>query len=197
MKKLLHFAFFIGLIIATGCSLQDENPQIIDSANNFKFQAKADMVVLGKKLNNPFAVENMRTAYQNLKASGTKTLDVDIKTNFLYVKFLPKNINEYDLLTLDSTLELFDYPLDYELKEGGTYYHDPQINAKDITWQYCAVPVDYKFPNIYHETIAELFIPSNEVNERPNEKTSFNNNLFNTYENPTEGNLNELFSNWN
>lgn len=62
------------------------------------------------------------------------------------------------MLTRDTTLHIYDYPLDVEIKRGGTHYHDPSIPQNQITWQYTVVPVDYTFPNIQHQKLADLFL---------------------------------------
>ncbi len=118
---------------------------------------------MGKKLDNPYTVENMKKAYIELKReyaekSGSGE-EIDIRTTHLYIRFLPANLDEYNVLAEDSTLELFEYPLDYDIEQGGTEYHDPELAENQITWQYCAVPVNFKFPQIEHELIEELYLP--------------------------------------
>jgi hypothetical protein len=86
-----------------------------------------EIIVLGNKLENPYSVENMKRAYESLKSSGilkSATTDTfDIETNTLYIRFLPKDSADLRLLWADTTIELFDYPMDYEITEEGFYYH--------------------------------------------------------------------------
>jgi len=121
------------------------------------------MIQLGEKLNNPYTVENMRKAYQNItKHSQLKSSDIteaDIEVTHFYVRFLPKSERELGILHHDTLLELFDYPLDYEMHEGGTYYHDPNIPDTAITWQYTVVEKEFVFPVLEYEVLAELFLP--------------------------------------
>ena len=45
----------------------------------------------------------------------------------------------------------YDFPLDYEIINLGTYYHDPSLPVDAITWQYCVVPVGYVLPPVQSE----------------------------------------------
>lgn len=118
------------------------------------------MTKLGKQLENPYSVENMLRAYENLKESGEITEELEITASHLYLKFKPKDEKEFGLLKSDTTLELYAYPLDYEILEGGNFYHDPSLPITQPTYQYCAVSVDKILPtSIEYEILAELFIP--------------------------------------
>ena len=56
-------------------------------------------------------------------------------------------------------LELFDYPLDYDIVVEGNYYHDPSIPDDQITWQYTCVRPNFEFPDIDFEVLERCFIP--------------------------------------
>lgn len=162
MKKLkLNIAVFLALLIAiSGCQKDDIVTEPITETEESQFQE--GMIQLGKKLENPYTVENMRKAYQNLSDNQLKSANVNesyIDVTHLYVRFLPKNFEELEVLKQDTTLTLFDFPLDYEIEEGGTYYHDPELPDTTITWQYCAVEKVFSFPNVQYEVLAELFLP--------------------------------------
>lgn len=122
------------------------------------------MIKLGQKLENPYSVDNMRKAYDNLKKQGLLKSSYEIKATHIYFRFLPESDEELDrfeneLITLlgsEERLEdmedefafaFFDYPLDYEIEEGGTYYYDPLLPPGGITWQYAAVPVEIPLEN--------------------------------------------------
>lgn len=101
----------------------------------------------------------MPKAYANLSANSRMASgDFEITTTHYYIRFLPSDTVEVDLLTDDSALDLYDYPLDYEIAQGGDYYHDPDLPADQVTWQYTVVPVDYQFPNVQYEIIDDLFM---------------------------------------
>jgi len=135
------------------------------------------MTKLGKKLENPYSVANMKKAFDNLqKHKGrAKTMGgiSEVTTTHLYIKFKPKTEEELDILKSDTTLILYDYPLDYRIEEGGSYYHDPEVPADQPTYQYCAVGVDKQLPSgVEYEVLEELFIPDEDKIEDDEEENA-------------------------
>ena len=116
------------------------------------------MMKLGEKLKNPYTVKNMKKAKKNLQSSGIDS-DLEITTTHLYIRFIPKTQKDLDTLKADTSLFLFDHPLDYEIEEEGHYYHDPAIPEYEPTYMYTAVEVDYNLPPVAYEILAELFLP--------------------------------------
>lgn len=119
---------------------------------------KHEMIVLGKKLDNPYNTENMKKAVD--LAYPTKSSRVEVSTTNLYVRFLPNDEAEYKLLE-DLGVEFLDHPLDFEILVEGDYYHDPSIAEDNYTWQYAVVSKDFDFPNIRYEILQECFLPEN------------------------------------
>ena len=158
-------------------SCSDNEPNSED--DTISKEQKGVATQLGRKLENPYSVKNMKKALENLKKSklGAKiaTEDLEIITTHLYVKFIPKTEQEMDNLMIDSSLVLYDYPLDTEILINGDYYRDPLTPADQPTPQYCAVKVDdvladntavfnaFGLVTEMHEvqttTLEELFIP--------------------------------------
>jgi hypothetical protein len=115
---------------------------------------------LGNQLQNPYSVESMTRAYDHLKDSlGSSFPTMTIELTHYYVKFSPNSQLELEELKSDTTIELFDFPLDYEVLEDGLYYHDPSLPDSAVTYQYAVVSANYTFPNIQNEILAELYIP--------------------------------------
>lgn len=120
---------------------------------------------LGKKLENPYSVKNMKRALDSVKAKMTisktakSTSDFDIETSHLYVKIEPKTKEEETLLKKDTAQILFEYPLDYEFPDEIS----ESIGVKDtasVGTYYVSVPKDHVFPdNIKTEVLEELYIP--------------------------------------
>lgn len=129
---------------------------------NEKIFGEGKALVLGEKLINPFAIDNMQRAYQNLQENDSVSLLFlgKLQPTHWYVRFLPKNFEEYDRLVSDTTLTLSDYPLDYEIAEAGDFYHDPSL-AEDVpTYQYGKVPVNYTSSHeVAYEILDELYLP--------------------------------------
>ena len=145
-------------------------------------------IKLGKKLENPYSVTNMKKAFKSLKAKSTlattsanastlsNDVEIAIKPTHLYVKFIPKNDEELSILERDSTLILYSYPLDYEIIEGDGDYRDPNVPEGQPTYQYCAVKVDKKLPTeVESEILEELFIPDEDkIEEDVTQNTTSN-----------------------
>ena len=122
-----------------------------------------DKIVLGDRLENPYTTENMTKALQSLYP--TKADRVDVKATHLYVRFLPRTEQEYDILnSLD--LAMTDHPLDYDIVVEGDWYHDPAVPEGEVTWQYAVVPPDFEFPDIRYEIIDECYISENDAATR-------------------------------
>jgi hypothetical protein len=153
-------AILIGLlIVVVSCQKNEES---LKTSRYLTDKEMEGMIKLGKKLDNPYSVENMQKAWKNLQAtnSNARTSDVEITTTHYYLRFKPKNEEELSLLKLDTTLIIYDYPLDYEITELGNFYHDPSIPIDQPTYKYCAVTIDKQLPlGVEYELLAYLFIP--------------------------------------
>lgn len=145
-------------------NLQNSNSAtVVDNINR-----PTQPIILGNQLNNPFSVENMQIALDSLLANkeslnGSMRApsvfnEFEISATDLYIRYLPKDSVEYRTLMNDTSLTLFDFPLDYELKQVGEYYKDPTVTG-DYTWLYTRVPVGYTpHAGIEYEVLEELFI---------------------------------------
>lgn len=144
-------------------------------------------MVLGKKLQNPYTVENMTAAYNNLKKLDNTIAKIEIKANYLYLRFLPKTDEEYDLLDKDDNLDLYIYPLDYEISKNGNKFKDPSTSGNKFTWYYTVVPIDYALPKqIKAEILSKLYLPRGNGNSKSPEKIQkqvFDNSFIDELEN--------------
>ena len=120
-----------------------------------------ELVILGEKLVNPFTVENMQAAYNILKAGAQEIGTVNIsKPTHKYIKFMPQDSVQLELIEADTTLDLYSYPLDYEILSEGTDYIDPELPEGQPQYRYAAVPWNYTIPkNVNFQLLAELYIP--------------------------------------
>jgi hypothetical protein len=197
MKKQFLIASFVFLLIAIfSCkeSIITENSTVTpvqsveNRSNNRESAEKPDEeMVLGKQLQNPYTVENMKTAYNNLKKLDNTIAKIDIKANYLYLKFLPKTDEEYDILDKDDNLDLYSYPLDYEISKNGNKFKDPTTYGNKFTWYYAVVPIDYALPKqIKTEVLSKLYLPRGNGNAKSPEKIQkqvFDNSLIDELEN--------------
>ncbi len=120
-------------------------------------------VKLGRKLENPYSVANMQKAFEQLSPqTRSQAADLEIKATHLYVKFCPKTEEELDFLKSNTCLELYSYPLDYEIldkSENHYYVNHTEKDGKPCDY-YAAVKVNKALPsNIEYEILEELFIP--------------------------------------
>ena len=118
------------------------------------------MIELGEKLEDPYAVENIRAAVASLYP--TRAGEIVISPTDLYVRFLPATDEQYACL-VELGLKLTDHPVDYRIVREGDYYHDPEVDEEAITWQYAVVAKDFKFPEgIRYEVLDECYISEND-----------------------------------
>ena len=103
----------------------------------------SDMLVLGDKLNNPYSVKNISSAFKSLYPD----IDVNeyVKPTDIYMRFLPEDDTQMKMLE-ELGLELVDHPLDYEIVKEGDYSNDPDVSEDRITWQYSTVPLGVNLP---------------------------------------------------
>ncbi|MFN4286564.1 MAG: hypothetical protein ACK4E8_11460 [Lacibacter sp.] len=82
----------------------------------------------------------------------------------LYVRFSPLNEAQLALLEDSLDLDLYDYPLDYEVITDGDYYPQPGKAAEDMPDFYTTVPVSFAFPaGVPYTILEELHFPHNDV----------------------------------
>jgi len=163
MRKTFFGLFFL-ISLITSCRKIDTESKILpnkESNSNENLSYREGPIVLGEQKQNPYTIENMQAAVNSLAERGVTSLhNINIRPTYLYVKFAPQNHYQYEELGRDTTLQLFDYPLDYEITLSGNSYHDPTLPDSSITYQYTSVPYNYDFNDtISYEILSELYIP--------------------------------------
>ena len=118
-------------------------------------------MVLGAQLTNPYTVTNMQAAFATLALEDPEFCDnsFNVRTTHYYVKFKPQNEDDVEAIIDDSTLILYDYPLDRKIVNNGNYYKDPTLSESTPNYRYACVPYGYTFPNVQYDIIANLYIP--------------------------------------
>ncbi len=166
MKK---FRLVLALVMASmlvSCSLEEDTPfNKLNSPDNTistksgLVGSNSMMMLLGQKLPNPYSISNMQAAHDSLYPN----LNIQLPVTHLYVRFLPQDTAQMRRL-LEDSLELFDFPLDYQILRTGYYYKDPSLGSEaPYTWQYTTVSPFYQFPaGIRHEVLGECYIPDDE-----------------------------------
>lgn len=166
MKKPLLFISAL-LFALSGCTndfgVEETRPEQ-DWAGRAITRSQTDsgtgIMTLGQKQINPYALVIMQQAADELE------IGAKLEPTHLYVRFLPTDSTQYNILARDMELELFDFPLDYEIIQEGSFYHDPTLPEDAITWQYTTVEPGFSFPeNITYEVLEECYIPNTEDEE--------------------------------
>lgn len=151
MKRLILFLSLFALLSSSCRSGADlTNPESF-YLDGFVSHGR---IVLGPRLENPYTVQNVRSALNSLYPTKAGH---QVQTSDLYVRFLPADDAQLQQLR-DMGLLLLDHPMDYSIACEGDYYQDPTLAEDVITWQYSVVPVDFVFPDIRYEVIDECFI---------------------------------------
>lgn len=162
MKHLLSLFPIIALLsTALSCKTQlDPDPTYSPCSDT---DIGHDQIVLGSRLEDPYALENVKSAYVSLYP--TKSRD-DIRATHYYVRFLPSDDGQLEALR-SLGLQLLDHPLDFEIVREGDWYKDPGLDEDSITWQYTVVPADFVFPEgIRYELLHECYMMDETQNTR-------------------------------
>lgn len=162
MKRYLNVLIAASAALFPSCDRDALDPY---DSTDFEYGTgiEHEMIQLGERLENPYKVDNVSAALSALYPTKAR---VEVETTNLYVRFLPADESEMDLL---SGLELTDHPLDYAIAKEGDWYHDPSLSSDEITWMYAVVDKDYKFPDVRYEIIDNCFLSENHIQTRADE----------------------------
>jgi len=100
--------------------------------------------ILGNLRVNPFTTAVMTQAWGNVTGQNLPAL---LPATHYYVKFLPATLEQFKKLD-ETSLVLFDYPLEYEVVQMGDYYADPAVPEGGIPPLYAVVKTD-DYPPIF------------------------------------------------
>ncbi len=169
MRKSYYLLSLFTLLLLSSCYNDNDftkKESIEEIAIEDHQTEKGDQIILGKKLQNPYSVINMRKALRNLKNRGQASrelLKLQISTTHRYIKFKPKDSVELKQLEADSSLIIYDYPLDYEIVQMGDSYHDPSVPLNKPTYQYASLKQGKTIPTgVAYEILSDLYIPDEE-----------------------------------
>ncbi len=151
---------------ATMISSCNKNSESFSNENNTSVSPTGNdnVIRIIEELENPYSVSNMRKAYASLQQEGLLKASMEIEPTHLYVRFLPKDSIENEILLTDTSLTLFPYPLDCKLTEGNVFIDQTLKGGTQFIWLYTKVPVGYVSPISGYEIIEELFLLANDSN---------------------------------
>jgi hypothetical protein len=166
------------LTILISCD-NDDQIAIVENAavvsNEATYIPNDGEMILGKKFENPYEIKNMQEALKILKKKNKDAIDFMISPNYVYVRFLPKDLSEYNKINGDQRMDVFEYPLDYEIIKEGSFYKDKSLGDSEFGYIYAAVPFNMEFDKkIKKEILAEMFLPDGNGREDEYFKTKQN-----------------------
>lgn len=166
MKKPQSIRFitvaFTMLVLAACTDEPDSSSSTVKSIDRNEYLKQ------GKKLENPYSVKNMRKAFSNLKEK-TKSVtskealvpvdDLEIEPNYRYVEITPTTASQEAEIKRDSSLIVFDYPLDYEFTDE-VLDARPELAPDEFPVYYSAIKINSDVASeAYYQTLEELYIP--------------------------------------
>jgi hypothetical protein len=175
--------FSVSLLVIPSCKKENqysesaskpESPKSIHKTpgtNAITSEGNEGMMEFAEPTPNPYTLENMQQALDQLTAeanAGEISFDgniFNIRVTHKYIVFKPTNDEDYETLIDDTTLILFDYPLDRKIIKGGTYYRDPEVQEGQPNYQWTCVPIEKQIDiGVHYEVLAELYLPEEDPN---------------------------------
>ncbi len=138
-------------------ALESTNPPVIYGNGVYGEDTVPTQTVLGPVRINPYSVQNMTQAWNNLYP--THQIQ-SFPPSHLYVKFSPQNDEDYKLLGAIDEM-YYDFPLENELLQLGDYY--PQ-DGRQYPELWAIVSPDFQSPISNYTVITPLFIPPYNTN---------------------------------
>ncbi len=164
-KKLLAMRrFILTFLLALPVLACDPTERIPTEDDEGVNEVSHEMIVLGDKLEDPYSIDNVEAAVRSVYPE--KAGRVNINATDIYVRFLPRDEEQYDAL-VNAGVVMMDHPLDYEIVKDGDYYHDPSLSEGEITWQYAVVSPEFEYPEgIEYEVLDKCYIAENDKTTR-------------------------------
>jgi hypothetical protein len=161
MKNTLFFMLLlmlgIGLVTIASCR-KEINVESTDSVIETTFSSldpsrkNLRRTILGEKRRNPYTVENMNKAYTKLYGK-----EGNLKATHRYIKFSPTTAEHIKKLE-QSGINVYDYPLDYEVLEMGDYYRRENAPENEQYDYYASLGLDKEIPDVPNETLEDLYL---------------------------------------
>lgn len=162
----------MGLVVTFGalfaCSKDDGGLSQDEINDEFVVESSSEAVIdynkvaiIGERFPNPFAIDNMRQAYENnSEATKAEVSPSDLQPNLKYIRFIPGNLDELNSILLRDDIELDSYPMDYEISDGRIEL-DSRFLVDSIANRWAVIPIGFDLSDIRcpHELVYEMFDP--------------------------------------
>lgn len=165
VKQLGLLILIFSLILFESCRKEQKsiNKQEKILPQNTTGDGNEELMEFATQTDNPYTIENMEAALSELQASHSLDcgdINFNVRITHKYIRFEPTDSSHQELLTDDTTLILFDYPLDRKITKGGTYYRDPSLSASQLNYQWCCVPANKTMPiGVPYTLLSNLYLP--------------------------------------
>lgn len=167
LKKGVLYTLFISVIACNKSDnqqteelnqIQEEIPVVVNPT------IEGEELILGKKLENPYSLENMQKAADIIANSPEKDKlpATKLKPTHIYVVFLPENDTHLQLLreiVESKKIVCREHPIDYEIIQHGAIYTDSRTKNPEFPVLYASIPIDEKIPDVPYEKLEDLFLP--------------------------------------
>lgn len=165
MKKLLYIIIAITALVS--CQKDDNFNLNISNNEQEKYKSIEEILtskaIIGKRLPNPYSIEIMKKAFNNLNIDTKSGLDENcIVSTHHYIVFKPNCHNHYRSLIMDNELDLYPYPLDHEVSDGWVVLDpDPEFSTNGYQHRWGYVPIDKDLSNIEcpYEILYDIYAP--------------------------------------
>lgn len=129
-------------------------------------------LILGKQLENPYALKNMQKAMDTITKSIRKSTlsgkpygQKPLEATHYYVVFIPENKEHLEILSNVVTSRKFvtrDFPMDYEITQYGEVYVDKYAKSAELPVLYASVPVAETMPEVPYKKLEDLYLTDDE-----------------------------------
>lgn len=104
--------------------------------------------VIGKKLPNPYSIDVMNEALNNLKTK-SDIGDFELRATHHYIMFKPECHEHYRSLIMQDDIDLNSFPLDHEISSGWVVVNpDPAFSTNGYSHKWSYVPVERDLSDI-------------------------------------------------
>lgn len=155
--KILYSLIFISFLL----SCRKDNEDLFDK-NDFVNKNVGlsnndddEFIKLGNKEPSPYTISNINDACL-LLGIPTKS------STHAYIKIIPRNAEEYAELNEREDIELWEFPMDYEIINQGYFYREDGALPGDIQPLYAVIPQNQDLTGYNFSILELLYFPSNE-----------------------------------
>ena len=135
----------VGLSLFASCDNKDSMELSCPESASFYEISSAELTyaIVGEQIPNPLSLDIVKDAFSQLDYKTRAGYSAeDIVATHHYVAFKPGNDDEFCCIKATDDIDLFSYPLDYEVSDGFVV-PDQRFMTGEFPYQWAYVPVEY------------------------------------------------------